>query len=66
VPTRVGLIAGDEGWRRLRTEDESSVTSQAVEISYDDWVFPKGGMASVWVLDSEMSTGPTAAQAAAD
>ena len=25
-----------------------------VEISYDDWVFPKGGVAFVWMLECEL------------
>lgn len=28
----------------------------SVEISYDGWVFPKGGVAFVWVLDSEVAS----------
>lgn len=28
----------------------------SVEIGYDGWVFPKGGVAFVWVLASEAAT----------
>ena len=28
----------------------------SVEVSYDGWVFPKGGVAFVWVLESELPT----------
>lgn len=30
----------------------------AVEISYDGWVFPKGGVAFVWVLEKELTHQP--------
>lgn len=33
----------------------------SVEVSYDGWVFPKGGVAFVWVLESEMPTEKTSA-----
>ena len=32
-----------------------SSTPQSIEIDVDDWVFPKGGVVFVWVLESEMS-----------
>jgi hypothetical protein len=33
----------------------ASDPTPSVEVSYDDWVFPKGGVAFVWVLDSELA-----------
>jgi hypothetical protein len=31
----------------------------SVEINYDGWVFPKGGVALVWVLESELASRPS-------
>jgi hypothetical protein len=33
----------------------ASDPTPSVEISYDGWVFPKGGVAFVWVLQSELA-----------
>ena len=55
------------GARQPRIEQlPASDPTPAVEVSYDGWVFPKGGVAFVWVLESEMSPGPTAVHAATD
>ncbi len=35
----------------------ASDPTPSVEVSYNGWVFPKGGVAFIWVLDDEM--GPT-------
>jgi hypothetical protein len=33
----------------------ASDPTPSVEVSYDGWVFPKGGVAFIWVLDDEMT-----------
>jgi hypothetical protein len=37
------------------TQLPASDPTPSVEISYDGWVFPKGGLAFVWVLESEVA-----------
>jgi hypothetical protein len=45
-------IAGVQQPRVARLE--ASVPTPSVEVAYDGWVFPKGGVAFVWVLEEEM------------
>jgi hypothetical protein len=55
------------GARQPRIEQlPASDPTPAVEVSYDGWVFPKGGVAFVWVLESEMSTSPAAVRTTTD
>jgi hypothetical protein len=35
----------------------ASDPTPSVEVSFDNWVFPKGGVAFVWVLESELTAG---------
>jgi hypothetical protein len=45
-------IAGAEQPRLARLE--ASDPTPSVEVVYDGWIFPKGGVGFVWVLESEM------------
>jgi hypothetical protein len=64
---RVQFNYGDAGIRRVNTLDffassqsarvEDSPTStptRSVDIGFDGWIFPRSGVAFVWVLDDEM------------
>lgn len=64
---QVQLWYGDCGIRRVNTLDfiasaqeprilrsPASVPAPSVEIGFDGWIFPKSGVAFVWVLESEM------------
>ncbi|MHA6760041.1 hypothetical protein [Streptacidiphilus sp. PAMC 29251] len=48
----LAYIAGPEQPRVTRLE--ASDPTPSVEVAYDGWVFPKGGVAFVWVLEEEM------------
>ncbi|MEU8860936.1 hypothetical protein [Streptomyces umbrinus] len=65
---RAELWYGDCGIRRMNVIDylsgprqpryrhlEASDPSPSVEVAYEGWTFPKGGVAFVWVLDEELS-----------
>jgi hypothetical protein len=65
---RAELWCGDCGIRRMNVIDylsgprqpryrhlEASDPSPSVEVAYEGWTFPKGGVAFVWVLDEELS-----------
>jgi hypothetical protein len=65
---RAELWYGDCGIRRMNVIDylsgprqpryrhlEASDPSPSVEVAYEGWTFPKGGVAFVWVLEEEMS-----------
>jgi hypothetical protein len=45
-------IAGVEQPRISRLK--ASVPTPSVEVAYDGWIFPKGGVGFVWVLEEEM------------
>ncbi|EKX63090.1 hypothetical protein [Streptomyces ipomoeae] len=64
---RAELWYGDCGIRRMNVLDylsgprqpryrhlEASDPSPSVEVAYEGWTFPKGGVAFVWVLEDEM------------
>ncbi|MFF5498948.1 hypothetical protein [Streptomyces aquilus] len=64
---RAELWYGDCGIRRMNVIDylsgprqpryrhlEASDPSPSVEVAYEGWTFPKGGVAFVWVLDEEL------------
>jgi len=66
---QVQLWYGDCGIRRVNTLDfiasaqeprilrsPASVPTPSVEIGFDGWIFPKSGVAFVWVLESELPT----------
>ncbi|MFD9431471.1 hypothetical protein [Streptomyces sp. NPDC060002] len=65
---RAELWYGDCGIRRMNVIDylsgprqprhrhlDASDPSPSVEVAYEGWTFPKGGVAFVWVLEDEMS-----------
>ena len=65
---RAELWYGDCGIRRMNVVDylsgprqprytqlAASDPSPSVEVAYEGWTFPKGGVAFVWVLDEELS-----------
>jgi len=65
---KIGFSYGGCGIRYVNTLDfvasaqptriaqsPGSVPTQSVEISFDGWVFPRSGVAFVWVLDEELS-----------
>jgi hypothetical protein len=65
---RAELWYGDCGIRRMNVIDylsgprqpryrhlEASDPSPSVEVAYEGWTFPKGGVAFVWVLEEELS-----------
>jgi hypothetical protein len=52
----VNVLDSITGPRQPRiTELPASDPTPSVEVSYDGWVFPKGGVAFIWVLDDEMA-----------
>jgi hypothetical protein len=51
------FIASTQQPRILRSP--SSVPTPSIEISFDGWIFPKSGVAFVWVLEGEMTTNKT-------
>jgi hypothetical protein len=64
---QVQLWYGDCGIRRVNTVDfiasaqeprilrsPASVPTPSVEVGFDGWIFPKSGVAFVWVLESEI------------
>jgi hypothetical protein len=66
---QVQLWYGDCGIRRVNTLDfiasaqeprilrsPASVPTPSVEVGFDGWIFPKSGVAFVWVLESELPT----------
>jgi hypothetical protein len=53
-------IAGAQQPRVTRLE--ASEPTPSVEVAYDGWVFPKGGVAFVWVLEEEVATSGKRAQ----
>ncbi|MFB8776854.1 hypothetical protein [Streptomyces broussonetiae] len=66
---RVRFDYGNAGIRRLNTldfiasaeaaqvaETPSSVPARSVDISFDGWIFPRSGVAFVWVLDQEIAS----------
>jgi hypothetical protein len=65
---QVQLWYGDCGIRRVNTLDfiasaqqprilrsPASVPTPSVEIGFDGWIFPKSGVAFVWVLEEELA-----------
>ncbi len=75
----VQLWYGDCGIRRVNTLDfiasaqeprilrsPASVPTPSVEVGFDGWIFPKSGVAFVWVLEGEVAqaTGATRGRAA--
>jgi hypothetical protein len=69
---QVQFSYGDCGIRRINTLDfiasaqqprilrsPASVPTPSIEISFDGWIFPKSGVAFVWVLEGEMATDKT-------
>ncbi len=69
---QVQLWYGDCGIRRVNTLDfiasaqeprilrsPASVPTPSVEVGFDGWIFPKSGVAFVWVLESELPPAPT-------
>ncbi|MGJ5825988.1 hypothetical protein [Streptomyces ossamyceticus] len=71
---RAELWYGDCGIRRMNVLDylsgprqpryrhlEASDPSPSVEVAYEGWTFPKGGVAFVWVLEDEMDGSKLAA-----
>ena len=46
---------GDAAQSHL-TQLPASDLTPSIEVSYDGWLLPKGGVAFVWVLDSELET----------
>jgi hypothetical protein len=48
------FIASTQQPRILRSP--ASVPTPSIEISFDGWIFPKSGVAFVWVLEGEMAT----------
>lgn len=71
---RVRLNYADAGIRRVNTLDyfasnQQSLVDQApfsapaktVDVTFDGWVFPRSGVAFVWVLEGEIPPGPSRA-----
>ena len=69
IGLQVQLWYGDCGIRRVNTLDfiasaqeprilrsPASVPTPSVEVGFDGWIFPKSGVAFVWVLESELPT----------
>lgn len=67
---KVQLIYGDAGIRRVNTLDfiassestridqtPASVPARSVDIGFDGWIFPRSGVAFVWVLEDELAAG---------
>ena len=67
---QVQLWYGDCGIRRVNTLDfiasaqeprilrsPASVPTPSVDVGFDGWIFPKSGVAFVWVLESELGAG---------
>lgn len=55
------FIASAERPRVMRAP--RSVPTPAIEIGFDGWVFPRSGVAFVWVLDAEMQSQAAARRA---
>jgi hypothetical protein len=53
------FIASSQETRVEQTPD--SVTARTVDIGFDGWIFPRSGVAFVWVLEGEILTATTAA-----
>lgn len=71
----VQLNYADAGIRRVNTLDffagsqpsrieqaPSAVAAKTVDVSFDGWIFPRSGVAFVWVLDDETSNPPSKAR----
>lgn len=67
---KVQLIYGDAGIRRVNTLDfiassestridqtPASVPARSIDIGFDGWIFPRSGVAFVWVLEDELAAG---------
>lgn len=52
--TTLDFIASAESARVENTPD--SVPARTVDIGFDGWIFPRSGVAFVWVLDDEMGS----------
>jgi hypothetical protein len=56
--TALDFIASSEPTRVGQTP--ASVPARSVDIGFDGWIFPRSGVAFVWVLDDELSQDSTA------